>query len=181
MFCLFYIPRVRMGCWFELKREKVFLDHILANYLNSYSFTERRKSITFYLKRRSVPSRNFKRTKNVKFCFGLFAKQYFSKYWAEFKRRLVNFWMMIWSIISQRTRTVLLKGKHLKNIIFLKRRSVPQMSNFVLEEFLPFKNSWTPEKRIDEDVVFSFLFKNELFVVLEAKREHIPVSATAMF
>ena len=141
MFCLFYIPRVRMGCWFELKREKVFLDHILANYLNSYSFTERRKNITFYLKRRSVPSRNFKRTKNVKFCFGLFAKQYFSKYWAEFKRRLVNFWMMIWSIISQRTRTVLLKGKHLKNIIFLKRRSVPQMSNFVLEEFLPFKNS----------------------------------------
>ena len=92
MFCLFYIPRVRMGCWFELKREKVFLDHILANYLNSYSFTERRKNITFYLKRRSVPSRNFKRTKNVKFCFGLFAKQYFSRYWAEFKRRIVNFW-----------------------------------------------------------------------------------------
>ena len=34
----------------------------------------------FYLKWRWVPSRNFKRTtKNVKFCFGLFAMQYFSR------------------------------------------------------------------------------------------------------
>ena len=34
----------------------------------------------------------------------------------EFKRKMVNFWMMFWSIISKLTKTVLLKGKHLKNI-----------------------------------------------------------------
>ena len=143
MFSLFYIPRVRMGCWFEFKREKVFFGSYFGQlYFNSYSFTERRKNITFYVKRRSVPSQHLKEEhKNVKFCLRLFAMQYFSRYWAEFKRRMGNFWMMIWSIISQRTRTVLLKGKHLKNIIFLKRRSVPQMPNFELEEFLPFKIS----------------------------------------
>ena len=136
-----------MLIWIQ-KGKDIFGPYFDQLCLNSYKFTERRKNITFYLKRRSVPSRNFKRTKNVKFCLRLFAMQYFSRYWAEFKRRMVNFWMMIWSIVSQRTRTVSLKGKHLKNIIFLKRRSVPQMSNFVLEEFLPLKISQIRRRHI---------------------------------
>ena len=50
MFCLFYIPRVRMGCWFEFKREKIFLGPYFGQLcLNSYKFTERRKNIIFYL------------------------------------------------------------------------------------------------------------------------------------
>ena len=80
-----------MGCWFDLGKD-IFGPYFGQLCLNSYKFTEKTKNTTFYLKRRSVPSRNFKRTKNVKFCFGLFAKQYFSRYWAEFKRRILNFW-----------------------------------------------------------------------------------------
>ena len=45
--------------------------------------------------------------------------------WAEFKRRMINFWITFWLIISELTKTVLLKGKSLKNIFFLKRRSCP--------------------------------------------------------
>ena len=45
--------------------------------------------------------------------------------WAEFKRRMINFWITFWSIISELTKTVLLKGKYFKNIFFLKRRSFP--------------------------------------------------------
>ena len=60
--------------------------------------------------------------------------------WAEFKRRMINFWITFWSIISELTKTVLLKGKYLKNIFFLNDahflstllKEEPQMSNFVL-------------------------------------------------
>ena len=39
--------------------------------------------------------------------------------WAEFKRRMINFWITFRAIISELTNTVLLKGKYLKNIFFL--------------------------------------------------------------
>ena len=126
------------------KGKRYFLDHILANYIWIHTVLQKgERTLHFMLNDDQFHPKILKEEhKNVKFCLGLFATQYFSRYWAEFKRRMVNFWMMIWSIISQRSRTVLLKGKHLKNIIFLiKRHSVPQMSNFVLKEFLPFKIS----------------------------------------
>ena len=88
-----------MLIWIQ-KGKDIFGPYFGQLCLNSYKFTERTKNTTFYLKRRSVPSRNFKRTKNVKFCFGLFAKQYFSRYWAEFKRRILNFWCFGQSVLN---------------------------------------------------------------------------------
>ena len=38
---------------------------------------------------------------------------------------MINFWITFWSIISELTKAVLLKGKYLKNIFFLKQRSFP--------------------------------------------------------
>ena len=65
--------------------------------------------------------------------------------WAEFKKRMINFWMTFWSIISELTNTVLLslKGKHLKNVFFLNDsqflstllKEELQMSNYVLTLF----------------------------------------------
>ena len=61
-----------------------------------------------------------------------------------FKRRMINFWMTFWSIISELTKTVLLllKGKHLKFFFlndaqFLSTllKKELQMSNFVLALF----------------------------------------------
>ena len=168
-----------MLIWIQ-KGKDIFGPYFDQLCLNSYKFTERRKNITFYLKRRSVPSRNFKSTKNVKFCFGLFAKQYFSRYWAEFKRRILNFWCFGQSFLN------LLRPCYGKENIFLKRRSVPQMSNFVLEEFLPSKISQirrchTWKKDWWRCRVFFSVQKWVVRSSWSKYREHIPVSATAMF
>ena len=166
-----------MGCWFEFKRKRVFFGCYFGQlYLNSVSVTERRTNITFYLKRRSLSSRNFKRTKNVKFCFALFAMQYFSRYWAEFKRWMVNFWMMFDQSLLNLLRPCYWKEDIWK--ILFKRRAVLQMSKiwvggvYAIQD-LSNKTGVTPGKKIDEDVVFSFLFKNELFVVLEENIENM--------
>ena len=81
-----------------------------------------------------------------------------------FKRRMINFWMTFWSIISELNKTVLLslKGKHLK-CFFLKRRSV---------RFHTLKGRTTNVK-----FCVGFIFSYPL----ETKRKNVGVGKTACF
>ena len=121
MFCLFYIPRVRMGCGFQFKRERTFFFEAKREHIQVT------KSKLAPLQRRSVLDDLVLSLKSLKSSCPFHIPRARIRCWAEFKRRMINFWITFWSIISELTNTVLLslKGKYLKNIFFLKRRSFP--------------------------------------------------------
>ena len=121
---LIWIQKGKDTFFFEAKRE-----HIQVT-----------KSKLAPLQRRSVLDDLVLSLKSLKSSFLFHIPRVRIRYWAEFKRRMINFWITFWSIISEFTKTVLLKGKYLKNIFFLNDaqflstllKEEPQMSNLVL-------------------------------------------------
>ena len=108
-----------MGCWFEFKRERTFFFEANREHIQVT------KSKLAPLQRRSVLDDLVLSLKSLKSSCLFHIPRANVRCWAEFKRRMINFWITFWSIISELTMTVLLKGKYLKNIFFLKRRSFP--------------------------------------------------------